>query len=106
MTEDERMEFLRQSIESHDRQLGELAERMDNAWTYVKEVHKEVRELNQSVRELHQSVDKFVQTTQLNFDRLTKAMTGLTDHVVDHQHRLEVLERNQDPGDGPLVPPT
>jgi chromosome segregation ATPase len=93
MTEDERerMEFLRQSIESHDRQLGELAERMDNAWAYMKEVHQEVRELNQSVREL-------VQTTQLNFDRLTKAMTGLTDHVVDHQHRLEALERNQDPG--------
>jgi chromosome segregation ATPase len=91
MTEDERMEFLRQSIESHDRQLGELAERMDNAWAYLKEVNREVRELNQTV-------DKFVQSTQLNFDRLTKAMTGLTDHVVDHQHRLEALERNQSPG--------
>jgi chromosome segregation ATPase len=84
MTEDERMECLRQSIESRDRKLGELAERMDITWTYL--------------RELSQTVDKFVQTTQLNFERLAKAMTGLTDHVVDHQHRLEALERNQDPG--------
>ena len=91
MTEDERMEFLRQSIESHDRQLGELAERMDTA-------QAEITELNHEVRELNQTVDKFVQTTQLNFERLAKAMTGLTDHMVDHQRRLEVLERNQDPG--------
>jgi chromosome segregation ATPase len=77
MTEDERMEFLRQSIESHDRQLGELAERMDTT-------QAEIREVNQQVRVLSQTVDKLVQTTQLNFDRLTKAMTGLTYHVVDH----------------------
>jgi hypothetical protein len=90
MTEDDRMEFLRQSIESHDRQPGELVERMDNAWACMKE--------------LNQTVDRLAQNTQLNFDRLTlnmdrltKAMTGLTDHVVDRQHRLGALERNQDP---------
>jgi len=38
-------------------------------------------------------VDKLVETTQLNFDRLTTAMLGLTEHVTDHQRRIERLER-------------
>jgi uncharacterized coiled-coil DUF342 family protein len=49
MTEDERMEFLRQSIESHDRQLGELAERMDIT-------RAEIRELNQTVKDSLQRI--------------------------------------------------
>jgi ABC-type transporter Mla subunit MlaD len=97
MTEDERMEFLRQSIESHDRQLGELAERMDNAWAYLKELNQTVDKLAQTTQLNFDRLDRLAQTTQLNFDRLTKAMTGLTDHVVDHQHRLEALESNRHP---------
>jgi chromosome segregation ATPase len=102
MTEGDRMEFLRQSIESHDRQLGELAERIDNAWAYLRELNQNFK---QRIDALDERVDRLAQTSQLNFDRLTlnmsrlaKAMTGLTDHVVDHQHRLEALERNQEPG--------
>jgi chromosome segregation ATPase len=105
MTEDDRMEFLRQSIESHDRQLGELAERMDITRAEIRELNQTVKDSLQRIGALDERVDRLAQTSQLNFDRLTlnmsrlaKAMTGLTDHVVHHQHRLEALERNQDPG--------
>jgi archaellum component FlaC len=108
MTEDDRMEFLRHSIESHDRQLGELAERMDNTHAEITKMSQEIRELSQTVKDslqridaLDGRVDRLAQTSQVNFDRLTlnmsrlaKAMTGLTDHVVNHQHRLEALEQN------------
>ena len=79
MTLDERIEFLMQSIESHDRQIGELVERMDKTTV--------------NIDALGTRVDKFVETTQLNFDRLTTAMLGLTEHVADHQRRIERLER-------------
>ena len=72
-----------QSIESHDRQIGELVERMDKMAQGT-----EVRFAQTSAR-----IDKLAEVTQLNFDRLTKAMTGLTEHIVDHQHRLEYLAR-------------
>ena len=92
MTEEERMEFLRQSIESRDRKLGELAEQMDIS-------RDEIRELNHEVRELNQTVDKFVQTTQLNFERLAKAMTGLTDHVVITSTDSKFWSVTKTPGD-------
>ncbi len=88
------MEFLMQSIESHDRQLGELAERMDTATANIIAMGKRGDALDARVDRLAERVGNLVETTQLNFDRLTKAMMGLTDHVVDHQHRLEDLERN------------
>jgi hypothetical protein len=72
MTIDERMEFLMQSIESHDRQIGELAERIDK---------------------MAGKIDNLAETTQLNFDRLTTAMMGLTEHVADHPRRIEKLEQ-------------
>ena len=92
------MEFLRRSIESHDRQLGELAERVDNAWAYMKELNQTVDRLAQTSQLNFERSQLNFERFALNFDRLTKAMTGLTDHVVDHQHRIEALERNQDPG--------
>jgi hypothetical protein len=79
MTIDERMEFLMQSIESHDRQIGELVERVDKTTT--------------NIDFLGTKVDKLAETTQLNFDRLTTAMMGLTEHVADHQRRIEKLEQ-------------
>ena len=99
------MEFLRQSIESHDRQLGELAERMDITRAEIRELNQTVMASLRRIDALDERVDRLAETSQLNFDRLTlnmrrlaKAMTGLTDHVVDHQHRIEALESNQDPG--------
>lgn len=101
MTIDERIEFLMQSIESHDRQLGEMAERMDNTGAEIRELNQTVKDLSQTVRAsvqridaLDERVDKLAQITQLNFDRLTKAMLGLAEHSADHQRRLEDLERN------------
>jgi chromosome segregation ATPase len=86
MTVDERIEFLMQSIESHDRQIGELVERMDKTAANIDA-------LGSKVDALSTKVDKLVETTQLNFDRLTTAMLGLTEHVADHQRRIERLER-------------
>ena len=86
MTIDERIEFLMQSIESHDRQIGELAERMD-------ELAERMDKTTANIDALGTRVDKLAETTQLNFDRLTAAMMGLTEHVADHQRRIEKLER-------------
>jgi hypothetical protein len=36
--------------------------------------------------------ENFRETTQRNFDRLTQAMMGLTEHIVDHQRRITDLE--------------
>jgi hypothetical protein len=77
MTIDERIEFLMQSIESHDRQLGELAERMDNTGAYINELSQTVRVSVQRIDALDERVDRLAQTAQLNFDRLTNAMMGL-----------------------------
>ena len=79
MTLDERIEFLMQSIESHDRQIGELVE-----WD-GKQAER--------IKALDARLDRFIEMTQLNFDRLTSAMMGLTEHTADHQHRIEKLER-------------
>jgi hypothetical protein len=72
-------EFLMQSIELHDRQIGELVERQDKTTA--------------NIDALGVRVDKLAETAQLNFDRLTKAMIGLTEHVADHRRRIESLER-------------
>lgn len=79
MTIEERVEFLIQSIESHDRQIGELVEKIDKT--------------TGNIDALGMRVDRLAETTQLNFDRLTKAMLGLTEHVTDHRRRIENLER-------------
>jgi hypothetical protein len=79
MSIDERIEFLMQSIESHDRQIGELVERMDRTTA--------------NIDSLGVKVDKMAEITQLNFDRLTTAMLALNEHVADHQRRIENLER-------------
>ena len=77
------MEFIRQSIESHDRQLGEMIERMENrdaAW-------------NEKIIQMDTRIESLVATTELNFQRLSTAMLGLADHVATHQKRIESLER-------------
>ncbi|HKD08981.1 MAG TPA: hypothetical protein VKB79_23965 [Bryobacteraceae bacterium] len=78
MTFEERMEYLRQSIESHDRQIGELTDQM-GAWGKRAEAFDE-------------RLNRFAELTQLNFDRLTKAMTGLTNLVANHERRIGKLE--------------
>lgn len=85
MTIEERVESLTQSIESHDRQLGELAERMDN-------LSERLNSLAEHVDATNASLDRFISVTQRNFDRLTTAMMGLTDHIVNHERRIQALE--------------
>ena len=82
-----------QSIESHDRQIGELVERMDKTAANIDALGTTVDALGTGVDALGAKVDRLVETTQLNFDRLTTAMMGLTNHVADHQRRIERLER-------------
>jgi DNA repair ATPase RecN len=78
MTIDERIEFLMQSIESHDRQIAELVENG--------------AKVDGRLDSLTANMEKLRETTQLNFDRLTQAMMGLTDHIVDHRRRITDLE--------------
>jgi|GEM_PF-2882514 len=85
MTIDERLEFLMQSIESHDRQIGELTENGAKLDTRLDA-------LASRMDTLAKNVDVFREITQLNFDRLTQAMMGLTGHVADHGRRIGRLE--------------
>jgi len=78
MTLEERVAFLHQSIESHDRQLGDLPDR--------------VASFAERVDQSTERLDRMAITTQLNFDRLTQAMLGLTQHVENHAHRIERLD--------------
>jgi hypothetical protein len=82
MTLEERMEFLHRSIESHDRQIGGL----------IENGAKMVEGLDVRIDALGLRIDALVASTQLNFERLTTAMLGLTDHAADHGRRLDRLE--------------
>jgi len=93
MTIEERVEFLMQSIESHDRQIGELVERMDQTGERMDQLVGRMDQTTSNIDALGAKVDKLAETTQLNFDRLTTAMLALTDHVADHRRRIEKLER-------------
>jgi chromosome segregation ATPase len=77
---EEKLEFLRQSIDSHDRQIGELVEQQAAT-------DRRLGELATGLAELRA-------VTQLNFERLTHAMLGLTEHVTDHKRRIENLEQH------------
>jgi hypothetical protein len=85
MTIDERIEFLMQSIESHDRQMAELVENGAR-------VDARLDTLTTRLDNFTANVDRFREMTQLNFDRLTQAMMGLTEHIVDHQRRITDIE--------------
>ena len=78
MTWEDRFEFLRQSIESHDRQIGELTDKIAETSAQMKETDRLMRE-----GWAH---------TDLNFERLTTAMTALTGHVDALGKRVERLE--------------
>lgn len=81
MTIDERIEFLVQSVESHDRQIGELTE--------------QVAKLGDKVDKIGDSVDRLA----VRFDGLTVLMADLlgavkviAEGVGNHEQRLTKLE--------------
>ncbi len=78
MTWEETEEFVRHSIESHDRQLGELTDKMAETAAQIKETERLMRE--------------GWARADLNFERLTTAMTALTGHVDALGRRVEKLE--------------
>ena len=67
MTIDERLEFLTQSAESHDRQIGELTEKVDNL------------------------ASRF-DTLAGMMGQLLGAMKTLAETATDHEHRISGLE--------------
>ena len=81
MTLEERVEFLHQSIESHDRQIGELVERQAKA--DERQAKADERQIAETAR-----LNRLAETTQLNFSRLAAAMLGLTDHSADHANPI------------------
>jgi phosphate uptake regulator len=69
--------------------MGEMAERMDRRDEVT---NRRFAETERQLAELVAGLAEYRAFTQLNFDRLTKAMMGLTDHVADHKRRIENLE--------------
>lgn len=92
MTIEERFEFLFQSIESHNQQLGELAERQAKTDQQISELRAGMKEGFERVDRGFERVDRGFERVQLNLDRLAIAMTGLTEHVTDHARRIEKIE--------------
>ena len=74
MMPDERYEFLRQSIESHDRQIGELVEKM--------------AEVAQNIAAQTANIDKLVEMS--NRDAIDIA--ALARIAEAHEHRLDRIE--------------
>lgn len=70
MTIDERLEFLTQSAESHDRQLGEVTEKLDNL------------------------AGRFDALTGM-MGQLLGAMKTLAETATDHERRINGLENQQ-----------
>jgi hypothetical protein len=89
MTFEEKVEFLMQSIASHDRQLGELT---DSVRAHDRQIVALGEKIEAMDRRLASRVERLAEVAQLNFDRLTKAMTGLTDIVADHERRIGKIE--------------
>jgi len=103
VTFEKRMEFLRQSIESHDRQIGELTDQIASVNQKTASLDAQLATLGYQIASwgkraeaFDDRLDRFAELTQLNFDRLTKAMTGLTDLVANHERRLGKLEEGHD----------
>jgi len=89
MTFEEQAEFLMQSIASHDRQLGELT---DSIRAHDQQIVALGEKIDAVDSRLASRIDRLAEVTQLNFERLTKAMTGLTDIVADHERRIGKIE--------------
>lgn len=99
MTNEEWMEFMRQSIASHDRQIAELVEqgaRLD-AWlaAHAEEQAKQQAATNRQIAALGQ--DMAVLTDRMH--ALTGHMASLADHMsalaelgIDHERRVRRLE--------------
>jgi septal ring factor EnvC (AmiA/AmiB activator) len=74
MTFDERAEILRWSIESRDRWLAKTRDEWKNTQAEIRELNQTAKASRQRIDALNERVDRFAQTTQRNFDRLTNAM--------------------------------
>lgn len=86
MTVDERIERL---TERH----AALAESVEMLRDRTAETAANLDRLEGRVDRLAQQIEKFTATTQLNFERLTTAMIGLTEHIDGHERRIQGLER-------------
>lgn len=84
MTLDERIEFLMQSIESHDRQIGELTGQ-------IAEVAGKISEVSGQIAELTKSMNKLVAVT--NDD--ANSIRSLARIVEAYDKRISHLEESQ-----------
>lgn len=99
MTIEERFEFLFQSIESRNQQLGELADGQARLMEGQEKTDQQISELRAGMKEGFERMDRGFERVQLNLDRLALAMTGLTEHVADHARRIEKIERRSADGE-------
>ena len=85
MTIEQRFDFLFASIESHNQQIGDIAELQARN-------SREIAELRATMREGFERLERNIERTEKNIDRLALAMTGLVEHAANHARRLERLE--------------
>jgi chromosome segregation ATPase len=88
----ESVEMLRDRTAETAANLDRLEGRIDRLGEHVEKLTEQVEKLTEQVEKLTGQVEKLTATTQLNFDRLTTAMLGLTEHVAGHERRITGLE--------------
>jgi chromosome segregation ATPase len=97
MTPDE-MEFLAQSVRSHDRQLGELTDQISELREFLNQVGSHIEAVTAQVAELSAMV-KVVRHDQGIFERdhkiLLDNMILLAQQTVQHGRRIGNIEENQ-----------
>jgi peptidoglycan hydrolase CwlO-like protein len=81
MTIDERIEFLLQSIESHNRQIGENTEHIAN-------VSREIHEISGQIRDLKDSISKLVEVSNKD----ATAIRALARIAEAHEGRISRIE--------------
>ena len=86
---DERIEFLMQSIESHDRQLGEITDRIGEITDRIGEITDRIGENTLQIAQLADSVGKLVTVTN---DDAT-AIRTLARIAESHERRLSAVSR-------------
>jgi chromosome segregation ATPase len=90
MTIEERFEFLTQSIESHDRQLGEITDKMADLTVKQDQLTTKFDQLTTKVDGLSGLMDKVL----TSMHTLTVTVSTLADVANNHERRLTRIEGN------------
>ena len=92
MTFEEKMEFLRQSIESHDRQLGEITDQQAETGRQIGALKDQQAETNRQIGTLNEHQAGTDRQLKHALDIMVATVGRLALIVEKHENRLQGLE--------------